>query len=212
MGALNVFWDSEHINISDKVKIHLVIPINLLLWGYQTWALTKVLINNLEVFLVRCLTRILKIRWDDVREQRIRNSHVRKKCLNIETVENIISKRRLRNDIQVRTNNTNVCFSNEKDRWTSRISLYDITFLTILINSNVDTVGSLNSWTHISFDESRWTELVHKLESTQADWDDNDGKNNEPEANSDWNKFIPSSPPPFQSSSNYSSTPPSCYF
>ena len=44
---------------------------------------------------MRCLTRILKIRWDDVREQRMRNSHVRTKCLNIETIENINSKRRL---------------------------------------------------------------------------------------------------------------------
>ena len=36
---------------------------------------------------MRCLRRTLKIRWDDVREQIIRNSHVRKKFLNIETIK-----------------------------------------------------------------------------------------------------------------------------
>ena len=93
MGASKLFWDSEHVDISVKVNIYLAIPINLLLWGYQTWALTKLLTKKLEVFYMRYLRRILKIRWDNVREQRIRNSHVRKKFLNIETIENIISKR-----------------------------------------------------------------------------------------------------------------------
>ena len=47
--------------------------------------------------------------------------------------------------------------------------------------SNVDPAGSFNSWTHVAFDESRRTELVNNLESTQADWDDFDWKDNEPE-------------------------------
>ena len=42
-----------------------------------------------------CLRQILKIRWDDVKELRIRNSHIKKQFHNIETIENIISKRRL---------------------------------------------------------------------------------------------------------------------
>ena len=95
MGALKCFWDSEHVDISAKVKIYIAISINLLLWGCQTWVLTKVLTKKLDFFHTRCLRRILTIRWDDVREQRIRNSHVRKKFLNIETIENIIYKRRL---------------------------------------------------------------------------------------------------------------------
>ena len=49
------------------------------------------------------------------------------------------------------------------------------------IISNVDLAGSFNSWAHVAFDESRWTELVNNLESTQADWDDSDWKDNEHE-------------------------------
>ena len=44
---------------------------------------------------MRHLRRILKIGRDNVREQRIGKSHVRKRSLNIETIENIIAKRRL---------------------------------------------------------------------------------------------------------------------
>ena len=51
--------------------------------------------KNLEVFHIRCFKRILKSRWDDVRELKIRNSHVRNKFNNLDTIENIISKRRL---------------------------------------------------------------------------------------------------------------------
>ena len=43
MGPLNCFWDSDHVDIGAKVLIYLAIPVNLLLWGCQSWALTKVL-------------------------------------------------------------------------------------------------------------------------------------------------------------------------
>ena len=88
-----------------------------------------------------CLRQILKIRYDDVREQKIRNSHVRKKFLNIETIENIISKRRLisiekiiRMSCKCVPSTLISTFQMKKDRQTDRISLYDIPLLTILIN------------------------------------------------------------------------------
>ena len=95
MGALKIFWDSNHVDIGAKVLIYLAIPVNLLLWGCQSWALTKVLIKKLEVFHMRCIRRILQIKWDDVREFKIKNSQVRERFKNIDTIENIISKRRL---------------------------------------------------------------------------------------------------------------------
>ena len=79
MGTLNFFLDSDHVDISAKVLIYLAILVNLLLWGCQSWALTKVLTKKLEVFHMRCLRRILKIKWDDVREIKIKNIQVREK-------------------------------------------------------------------------------------------------------------------------------------
>ena len=48
-------------DISAKVLIYLAIPVNLLLWGCQSWALTKVLTKKIEVFHMICLRHILKI-------------------------------------------------------------------------------------------------------------------------------------------------------
>ena len=62
MGALTFFWDSDHVDIGAKVLIYLAIPVNLLLWGCQSWAITEILTKKLEVLHMRCLRRILKIK------------------------------------------------------------------------------------------------------------------------------------------------------
>ena len=70
------------------------------------------------------------------------------------------------------------------------------------IISNIDPAGTFNSWARVVFDETRWIELVHNLESKQAHWDDSDWRDNELEENSDWNKSSPSSFPSSRFSSN----------
>ena len=42
---------------------------------------------------MRCFRCILKIKWDDDRELKIKNVQVKEKIRNIDTIENIISKR-----------------------------------------------------------------------------------------------------------------------
>ena len=44
---------------------------------------------------MRCLRRILKIKWNGVRELKIKNVQVKEMFKNIDTIANIISKRRL---------------------------------------------------------------------------------------------------------------------
>ena len=44
---------------------------------------------------MRCLRRILKIRWDDVREEKITNKSVWQKFFDIKKIEIQIAKRRL---------------------------------------------------------------------------------------------------------------------
>ena len=48
-GVLNFFWDSDHVDISANLHMYLAIPIHLLLRGCQTWAITKILTQKLEV-------------------------------------------------------------------------------------------------------------------------------------------------------------------
>ena len=66
-------------DVDAKVLIYLANSVDLLLWGCQSWALTKVLIKKLEVFHMRCIRRILQIKWDDVGEFKIKKQSSQKK-------------------------------------------------------------------------------------------------------------------------------------
>jgi hypothetical protein len=51
MGALKNVWDSPHLDIWSKYLLFHAIPMNLLLWGCETWSMRKALSNKLEFFL-----------------------------------------------------------------------------------------------------------------------------------------------------------------
>ena len=119
------------------------------------------------------LRRILKIKWDDIRELKIKNVQVREKFRNIDTIENIISKRRhifIGNIIRMpykyvparlistfKTNNKHLGRPNMTIRHSF---INDIEFF-----FNVDPAGTFNSRAYISFDKKVWTELIENLVS-----------------------------------------------
>ena len=51
MGALSNIWCSSHLQIWSKYILFCGIPMNLLLWGCETWLIRKALSNKLNVFL-----------------------------------------------------------------------------------------------------------------------------------------------------------------
>jgi len=55
MGALKHFWRNPYADTRAKHLIFLAIPINLLLWGCESWALRESLLNKLDVFLHRSI-------------------------------------------------------------------------------------------------------------------------------------------------------------
>ena len=87
MGALKFFWDSDKVDIPSKYSIYMAIPMNLLTWGCESWTLTRVLIKKLEVFHIRSIRIILRIKWSEVMEEIMRNSKVRRMFYNINTVK-----------------------------------------------------------------------------------------------------------------------------
>ena len=71
------------------------IPLNLLLWGCESWVMTKDLMKKIEVFHMRCLRSILGIKLNDVVDNKILNKKVRTSLNNVRKVESLIAKRRL---------------------------------------------------------------------------------------------------------------------
>ena len=93
MVALAKFWTYTSVNNRRKYLIFLAIPINLLLWGCEIWAIWTSLLKNIEVFLHRSIQCILGISMTEVKYQHITNETVRRKLFDIP-----ISKNRLQHD------------------------------------------------------------------------------------------------------------------
>ena len=60
---LSKVWNSSAVKIKTKLKIFNSNVKSILLYGSETWFLSTVLENKLQVFLNKCLRRILKIFW-----------------------------------------------------------------------------------------------------------------------------------------------------
>ena len=73
MGRLKEVWRNPHLDVYNKYLLFCAIPMNLLLWGAETWSLKKSQLDKLEVFLHRSIRRILQISMTKVREQRLHN-------------------------------------------------------------------------------------------------------------------------------------------
>ena len=87
MGAPTKFWTDDSVDNHSKYLIFLAIPINLLLWGYENWALYISILEKLEVFLHCTIRRILGIIMTEVKYQHITNETVRRKCFCILNTE-----------------------------------------------------------------------------------------------------------------------------
>ena len=93
MGALKEIWRNPHLDIYNKYLLFRAIPMNLLLWGAETWSLRKSQLDQLEVFLHRSIQRILQILMTKVQEDRIWNENIRKMFYSIPCVQNMIAAR-----------------------------------------------------------------------------------------------------------------------
>jgi hypothetical protein len=71
LGALKDVWRNPHLDIYNKYLLFRAIPMNLLLWGAETWSLRKTQLDQLEVFLHCSVRRILQISMSTVKEERI---------------------------------------------------------------------------------------------------------------------------------------------
>ncbi len=51
MGALQELWRNPYLNMYNKYLLFRAIPMNLLLWGTETWSLQKLQLDKFGVFL-----------------------------------------------------------------------------------------------------------------------------------------------------------------
>jgi hypothetical protein len=76
MGALKEIWQNPHLNTYSKYLLFRAIPVNLLLWGCETWSLQQAHLCRLEVFLHCSICCILHISILDVKDKHIHNKKI----------------------------------------------------------------------------------------------------------------------------------------
>ena len=53
MSAMSKIWEDDNVDLHSNYLLFRSIPCNLLLWGCESWALRKTLLESLEVFMHR---------------------------------------------------------------------------------------------------------------------------------------------------------------
>jgi len=95
MGALRFFWQRPEVEIWAKATIYKSCVLTILLWGSETWALSKTDESRLEVFHHRSIRSILGISMLEVRDERIHNDNVRVRFNNTPPLRDILRSRKL---------------------------------------------------------------------------------------------------------------------
>ena len=185
MGALKHFFNNEHVDTYTKHLIFKAIPLNLLLWGCETWSLREDHYVKLESFLQRSIRNILNINMTQVKEDHIKREDILKMFYGIPNIRTTIAVRQLsfigkavRNDtpnLPTRLMITACCDHkrssgrpqlHNKDTLVSNIQLM---FERIIKYVNVDATGRLKDWIKYAQDASIWKELIRCMLDPQRE-------------------------------------------
>ena len=69
-------FHNPHLDIKTKRMMYPTIPVNILLWGSETWALKETDWKSLQVFHTKAVRKILRISMTEVEHQRITNTKI----------------------------------------------------------------------------------------------------------------------------------------
>jgi hypothetical protein len=90
MDSCKMVWSQSKLSLKTKLRIYQTCILPILLYGSETWTLLSKDSKGLEAFHVRCMRRILQIRWYD----RISNATVYDRTA-LPNIDSVIKKRRL---------------------------------------------------------------------------------------------------------------------
>eukprot|EP00978_Attheya_sp_CCMP212_P014253 scaffold36239_cov78-Attheya_sp.AAC.1 len=94
---LKHLWGNKHIKKGIEVWLYLALPVNTLLWGCKSWAITSAKATRLlESFHTKSIRKILGMTmWNAVEALRISNEQILEEFNNMTSMENIIATRQL---------------------------------------------------------------------------------------------------------------------
>ena len=91
MGALKEVWRNPHLDTYSKYLLFRAIPMNLLLWGCESWSLQQELLQPQHIFLHCCIREKPHTSIVEVQEDHIRNDKIPQMYYDIPCVINMIA-------------------------------------------------------------------------------------------------------------------------
>ena len=95
MGMLKHMWENPHIDLYSKYLFCVAMPLNLLLWGCESWAIKETSYKGLDVFIHQSIHHIIRIGILQVKYERISNKKLRKMFYNIPDASRLVAVKQL---------------------------------------------------------------------------------------------------------------------
>ena len=86
---------NKDVNLNTKIFLYTTAPLQALLWGAESWSLSKTNLNALNVFHHSAIRWILGIKMNEVREKRMQKIEIRKTFGSLQDIDYYVKKRSL---------------------------------------------------------------------------------------------------------------------
>ena len=170
IGALLTFF-STSADLLTKRLVFQAIPLNTVLYGCETWALTVLLKQKVSAFFHTALRQILNINMHHVQEYRIRNEHVR----NFFSVPDIMDTvhawqfkffgkvaRMDKNNMQHKFMTAWLHSARPVGRLTQTLRHLHVETLQEILGQEISTTAKLSEWIELTTPQWKWKTILTK--------------------------------------------------
>ena len=181
MGFTRPYFNSVHVDLHSKYLVFMTVPMNLLLWGCELWALKEVHLNRLDDFMHRSIRSILGITIIDVIEDKIKNEMVRCTFSNIPDIRSQIAIGQCKfigkivrgpEDHPPKQLLTAWCNNPRlpgRPITTNRVSIVISLQLLLPEEMEGDKCGNLSNWINVATHPKLWAHKIEKLKRPGVD-------------------------------------------
>ena len=179
IGAMKFVLKNKDVDLNTKIFLYITAPLQALLWGAESWSLSKTNLNALNVFHHSAIRWILGIKMNQVKEKKIKNTEIRKKFGNLQDIDYYVKKRAWTYIGKIVRQQQDTLPKKLLGAWLqcprkqghpqkSSRSLY-VAMLQSVIPDQISPEGKFNNFFHLAKDESAWEQKMEEYTNKLRD-------------------------------------------
>jgi hypothetical protein len=163
---LRRFFNDRDVCIPSKARIYDAFITNTVLWGCESWAMTKPIKDQLKKFQHSSIRSILQVSMNQVKEEHITNYAIRKRFDNVPHILDVITKRQIQwlgvialkdsNSVQWRMLSSWTKHKRENGTQINLRHTYVAALRQVLGEDKVDKKGTLETWMQTARVKGHW--------------------------------------------------------